>query len=53
MLCNVLYEPWNPEHIQRVHKMWTDPMGTERVPGYFKTMLTRVCDVEPSLGFFN
>jgi hypothetical protein len=40
--CNAVYEPSDPEHVQRKHKSYIDPSGERRVPGYFMNMLLRV-----------
>jgi len=36
-----VYEASNPEHTKRAHKAYIDPMGDKRIPGHFKTILSR------------
>ena len=40
--CHPSYDPTDPEHVRRAYKLYVDPMGLKRVPGYFETMLSRV-----------
>ena len=37
------YQPFDPEHVRRVHKTYIDPLGGKRVTGCFATLLLRVC----------
>ncbi|KAF9783759.1 hypothetical protein BJ322DRAFT_1109608 [Thelephora terrestris] len=39
--CETQYNPSDPEHMRRAHRLTTDAMGTKRVTGGFRTMLSR------------
>jgi len=41
--CNVSYRFINLEHRKREHLSFLNPAGKKRIPGYFETMLPRVC----------
>ena len=40
---HISYDPLNPEHVKREHSTFLDTSGGRRVPGYFETMVSRVC----------
>ena len=42
VVSDVLYDPFNPEHVQRAHETFINAVGERRVPGHFDVMLTRV-----------
>ena len=41
--CNAPYHFFNLEHRKREHLSFLNPAGERRIPGYFETMLPRVC----------
>ena len=49
--CNAVYDPSDPDHIQRLDKSFFDATGERMVPGSFRTMLTRVRNAQFDLAF--
>ena len=39
----ILYQPSDPEHTRREHKIYVDAAGDRRISGRFENMLSRVC----------
>ena len=48
--CDTRYRPSDPESVERWGKSFVNAMEERRVPGAFKTMLTRVRHAQSSLG---
>jgi len=46
----IVYKPFDPEHVRRAHNTYVDAMGDMRVRNAFSTMLTRVRHSQPLLG---
>ena len=40
--CSVVYNPFDPEHVNREGETYVDLEGDKCVPGAFKTMLPKV-----------
>ena len=50
VLGNVVYDPYDPEHVLREHQSYVDAVGDTCIPNNFRTMLPRVCRAQPFLG---
>ena len=43
----IIYQPSDPEHTRREHKIYVDAAGDRRIDGRFENMLSRVCYLPP------
>ena len=50
VLGNVVYDPYDPEHVLREHQSYVDAVGDRCIPDHFRVMLARVRHARPTLG---